>query len=198
MNDHRKDASHEETNPGLSPLSLATQRLPIAPDPFVPPDPQATQKLPTFPAPRPPAASATLPLEIRPAFPEARPEAAPAPPPAPAPSDRSRLKHWAFGILAVLILGGSLGYYLLNPAPDAPSAFTGAQEEIPPPVRPYLDRANQGDIGAMRMLGTMYYNGLNVPQNRKEGLKWYRKAAAAGSIAARNDLEQLGLSVEEK
>jgi TPR repeat protein len=40
----------------------------------------------------------------------------------------------------------------------------------------------------------MYYNGLNVPQDSKEGILWYRKAAAAGSVAAKKDLEQLGLS----
>jgi TPR repeat protein len=50
----------------------------------------------------------------------------------------------------------------------------------------------------MRMLGTMYYNGLNVPQDTKEGIRWYRKAAAAGSVAAAKDLEQLGLPVTDK
>jgi TPR repeat protein len=45
----------------------------------------------------------------------------------------------------------------------------------------------------MRMLGTMYYNGLNVQQDTREGIRWYRKAAAAGSVAARKDLEQLGI-----
>jgi len=49
----------------------------------------------------------------------------------------------------------------------------------------------------MRMLGTLYYNGLNVPQDRDEGIRWYRKAAAAGSVAARKDLEQLGLNTEQ-
>jgi len=90
----------------------------------------------------------------------------------------------------VLILGGSLGYYLLYPSGESPLA----QEEIPPVLRPYLDRAGQGDPSAMRMLGTMYYNGLNVRKDRKEGIKWYRKAAAAGSVAAKKDLEQLGLA----
>ena len=41
-------------------------------------------------------------------------------------------------------------------------------------------------------------NGLNVPQDTREGIRWYRKAAAAGSVAAAKDLEQLGLPVTDK
>jgi TPR repeat protein len=44
----------------------------------------------------------------------------------------------------------------------------------------------------MRMLGVLYYNGLSVPQNRAKGLEWYRKAAAAGSKTAQEELGQLG------
>ena len=65
---------------------------------------------------------------------------------------------------------------------------------MPPALRPYLDRAEEGDATAMRMLGTMYYNGLNVRKNKQEGIRWFRKAAASGSVAARKDLEQLGLA----
>jgi TPR repeat protein len=36
----------------------------------------------------------------------------------------------------------------------------------------------------MRMLGVMYYYGLNVPQDREKGLYWYRQAAAKGSDVA--------------
>jgi TPR repeat protein len=44
----------------------------------------------------------------------------------------------------------------------------------------------------------MYYNGLNVKRDTSEGIRWYRKAATAGSVAARKDLEQLGLSATGK
>jgi hypothetical protein len=67
-------------------------------------------------------------------------------------------------------------------------------KDIPPSLRPYYDRAMAGDASAMRMLGTMYYNGLNVPPDTREGIRWYRRAAAAGSVAAGRDLEQLGLN----
>jgi TPR repeat protein len=39
----------------------------------------------------------------------------------------------------------------------------------------------------------MYYQGLNVPQDIQEGVRWYHLAAAAGSLEAIRDLERLGL-----
>ena len=71
-------------------------------------------------------------------------------------------------------------------APDQPRT-------IPTSLVPYYERAQAGDVNAMRMLGTMYYNGLNVPQDMDEGIRWYRKAANAGSLAATKDLAQLGV-----
>ena len=95
--------------------------------------------------------------------------------------------------MAVLILAGAMVSYLrMRPAAAVPGEEAG-RPDVPPPLRPYYDRAQAGDPSAMRMLGTMYYNGLNVTQDTREGLRWYRKAAAAGSVAARKDLEQLGL-----
>jgi TPR repeat protein len=125
-------------------------------------------------------------MKIVGAFPEARAEDEANRP--------SRAKYWIFGTLALLLLGGTFAYYFLYPMGEGLRSAADA----PPVVRPYLDRAAQGDPNAMRMLGTMYYNGLNIRQDRKEGVRWFRKAAAAGSVAARRDLEQLGLQVEEK
>ena len=111
------------------------------------------------------------------------------PPPAP-----GRRRAWIGGAVAVLILGGTaLSYLRERPSAGTPGGVYGAKD-IPPALRPYYDRASAGDASAMRMLGTMYYNGLNVPQDTKEGVRWYRKAAAAGSVAATKDLEQLGLT----
>jgi hypothetical protein len=115
----------------------------------------------------------------------------------PPPARPRRLRNWIGGIVAVLILAGAALSYLRE-RPSAPGAGllggTRAEKDIPPTLRPYYDRAVTGDPSAMRMLGTMYYNGLNVPQDTKEGIRWYRKAAAAGSVAAGKDLEQLGLA----
>ena len=46
-------------------------------------------------------------------------------------------------------------------------------------------------VNAMRTLGVMYYNGLNVPQDREKGLYWYRRAAEKGSATAKAELAQL-------
>ena len=123
------------------------------------------------------------------------------PPPAARPRRAKTVGTWIGGTVAVLILAGVAASDLRDrPIATPGDGLLGASpaREIPPTLRPYYDRAVTGDASAMRMLGTMYYNGLNVPQDTKEGLRWYRKAAAAGSVAARKDLEQLGLSQEEE
>jgi TPR repeat protein len=43
----------------------------------------------------------------------------------------------------------------------------------------------------MHMIAVMYWNGLNVRQDRVKGLEWYRKAAAAGSTAAQATLKSI-------
>ena len=98
----------------------------------------------------------------------------------------------AVAALAVLGLGGYFAFFRGTPpaAPGAPSPGTPA-EILPPGVQPYLDQARAGDPDAMRMLGVMYYYGLNVPQDRDKGLYWYRQAAAKGSAAARDELAKL-------
>ena len=98
--------------------------------------------------------------------------------------------------LAIVIWAGAT-ILRKHPAAGPGAAPAAAADQPPPPLRAYYDRASNGDVSAMRMLGTMYYNGLNVPQDMKEGVRWYRKAAAAGSVAAAKDLEQLGLTVKE-
>ena len=64
-------------------------------------------------------------------------------------------------------------------------------ESLPPDVQVYMERAKAGDTHAMRMLGAMYLQGLNVPKDREKGLYWYRLAADKGSDAARSELSQI-------
>ena len=119
--------------------------------------------------------------------------------PPPAQPRRRTLWSWIGGVVAVLILAGAAASYLRNsPAPaPGPGEEADARKDMPPSLRPYYEQAKTGDVNAMRMLGTLYYNGLNVPQDTQEGIRWYRKAAEAGSVAAKKDLEQLGLTPEE-
>ena len=112
----------------------------------------------------------------------------------PAPAVRPRWSVWIGAIAGVLVLAGAALSYLRMRPSGAPGPGPMAAPDVPPALRSYYDRAMAGDASAMRMLGTMYYNGLNVAQDTREGIRWYRRAAAAGSVAAAKDLEQLGLN----
>ena len=144
--------------------------------PTTPPDSYTTQKLPV---------GVPEPDEALPALPAPR---------------RSRARLGLLGGLGLFILGAAAGLFFLDSASLlAPIRHLIRSENgVPLALQSYCDRADQGDAIAMRMLGTMYYNGLNVRRDQAEGIRWYRKAAAAGSVAARKDLEQLGLPLGAK
>jgi hypothetical protein len=97
----------------------------------------------------------------------------------------------AFGALIVM----GVAVYLVfswGPAPQPPPSRPGASpHSASSGVQVYLEQAKAGDAHAMRMLGVMYYYGLNVPQDREKGLYWYRKAAEKGSDAARSELSKI-------
>ena len=114
----------------------------------------------------------------------------------PVPGRRHSRLFLAFaGLVAIMILGVAGGFFFIDATAPwvrmGPSVMPG---DVPPALKPYLERAEEGDASAMRMLGTMYYNGLNVRKNKVEGIRWFRKAAEGGSVAAQKDLEQLGLA----
>ena len=110
------------------------------------------------------------------------------------PPSRSATGGWKVPLLlgGAALLGG-VAYLVFGRgaagAPAAPQAT--APETVHPGAQAYLDQARAGDAHAMRMLGVMYYYGLNVPQDREKGLHWYREAAGRGSEAARAELEKL-------
>src|SRR4051794_1516564 len=47
-------------------------------------------------------------------------------------------------------------------------------------AKQYLAAAEKGDSTAMLELGVLYGNGVGVPANYAEALRWYRLAAAKG------------------
>ena len=53
--------------------------------------------------------------------------------------------------------------------------------------------------GEQFTLGMMYANGLGVPKDEVEALKWYRKAAAQGNVRAQRELNksELGKIVDQ-
>ena len=48
--------------------------------------------------------------------------------------------------------------------------------------------AEQGDVGAQYNLGVRYADGLGVPQDDREAVRWWRLAADQGHAGAQNDL----------
>lgn len=52
----------------------------------------------------------------------------------------------------------------------------------------FSDYAEQGNVDAQYYVGHMNKNGLSVPQNYDEALKWYKLAADQGHVIAQNDL----------
>lgn len=103
---------------------------------------------------------------------------------------------WAGLAAGLLILVGA--FWFLDwekPAPVSVSTEAEGQESLPTPVpaayQETLRQAQGGDVAAMRTLGAVYAYGLGVPPHRQEGLRWYRKAADAGSAIASEEAKAL-------
>lgn len=112
------------------------------------------------------------------------------PPPAPGPPAKRWLAPLLFGgVVAV----GALVFIVLATRKPSHSLSVEARRAGATfdDLQGCLQRAETGDAHAMRMLGVMYYYGLNVPQDREKGLHWYRRAAEQGSEAARAELSKL-------
>jgi len=55
-------------------------------------------------------------------------------------------------------------------------------------LRLYRQLADQGNVSAQYVIGTMYFDGRGVPQVYATAALWFRKAAERGSTAAQMDL----------
>jgi TPR repeat protein len=60
-------------------------------------------------------------------------------------------------------------------------------------VKWFQKAADLGDDSAMNGLGECYRDGVGVKKNLPEAVKWFRKSAAAGNAAARENLKALGV-----
>ena len=102
----------------------------------------------------------------------------------------------AIGIL-LLVIGGIYFAFLKTPSKTnlplviLPSQTGAPSLPVPADMQGTLAQAKAGDSKAMHMLGVSFYYGLNVPQNKAEGLRWMRKAAEAGNEKAKADLRQM-------
>ena len=67
---------------------------------------------------------------------------------------------------------------MLLPAPGSAQDFDAAT------VKWNRLAAEQGNVWAQYLLGSMYYNGDGVPQDDAAAMKWYRLAAEQGHVSA--------------
>lgn len=192
--------SHSDsTDPGRPPLEAGTtQRLPVGP----PDDPGVTQSLDLAHLQTSAQSTQKLELPRGGAEPLQRRQRSDAPAQTAGQTlksptrSRSRIPGWLWPAALVSLAGlGAAGYVLIpggsGPGPVPPPDSRPMASSIPSGDLVYLEQAKAGDAHAMRMLGVMYYYGLNVPQDREKGLHWYRQAAAKGSEAARAELVKL-------
>ena len=61
-------------------------------------------------------------------------------------------------------------------------------EDFETALTEWLIDANQGNVLAQYRIGYMYANGIGVPKNEEEALKWYRLAADQGYASAQFNL----------
>lgn len=62
-------------------------------------------------------------------------------------------------------------------------------------VQQVQSSAEQGDVDAQIVLGRMYYDGLNIPQDFKQAYVWFSVAAATGSITAKKLRDQAAVKL---
>ena len=75
---------------------------------------------------------------------------------------------------------------MTNPLDDATAAYD--RGDYATSVRLIRPLADQGNATAQNRLGSMYSNGLGVPQNNAEAEKWFQLAADQGHASAQNNL----------
>lgn len=86
--------------------------------------------------------------------------------------------------IKVVVLGFALALSVVSHAvadlyADGLAAFQRA--DYPTALKLWRELADKGDVRAQGSLGTMYDNGIGVPQDYSEGVRWHRKAAEQGS-----------------
>ena len=112
------------------------------------------------------------------------------------PASRRSWLPWVVGGLAAAAIAAGVWIWSTRGAVPAQEVVSlpsppAALETLTPEVRALVKEAEGGNVHAMRTLALWYYYGLNVSKDREKGLDWYRKAAAAGSAAAKRELAQI-------
>lgn len=210
----RHDALGTQAIPSLAPPVVepphGTQPMMVASTALqnmeAPRTPVQTQSIPTspmaptqlMPIPTPSSPSAVEPTQAIPLPPTFPSKAAPTHSPKPGNTTSPHPSRLPWIIAGIIGLGCIAGASMLWFHPGlfgltrAVPPVEASPDEIPAVLVPYLERAKAGDTKAMRMLGTRYTYGLEVPANPRLGRSWYQKAADAGDATAKAELAQLG------
>lgn len=100
-----------------------------------------------------------------------------------------KVLSWA-GAAAILVIAAWIFLPMLQ-QPGTPRSAAA----VPEGLRPYVVRAEAGDLAAMRLLGLRYAYGVDAPLDRVQGVRWLARAARAGSPAAAQELQALGMTL---
>lgn len=180
----------KETLPGTASAGEITVGIPmLAPTAAAAPPAAPAEALPQ------PVEAVILPHRAEPVFTAifAQEDAAPDPLSG-GPAGRRGLWLAAGAALVFLALGI---WYLVDrrategAGPEAAATPAAIPAPVPAGYQEVLRQAQAGDVAAMRNLGAVYTYGLGVPVHRQEGLRWYKKAAAAGSTVAAEEVKAL-------
>lgn len=113
----------------------------------------------------------------------------------------SQTERWPYVVGAavlLLIAGAWWAFRAARPKPSrpAPKGEVASTAVLSPDMKAYHDRAEAGDVNAMRLLGLSYGYGLGVPVDQAKGIAWLRRAAKAGNHVAMEELKALGGTLE--
>lgn len=113
----------------------------------------------------------------------------------------AQAEWWPYAVgaaILLLIAGAWWAFRAAKPRPTTSTrhAQTTTALAISPGMQAYHDRAEAGDVNAMRLLGLSYGYGLGVPVDQAKGIVWLRRAAKAGNHVALEELKALGGTLE--
>jgi TPR repeat protein len=89
------------------------------------------------------------------------------------------------------VLQLSLGFLLATSTAHGAGSWESGEAAPPPGVAELLSRATQGDVDAQFQLAVAYEDGLVVPRDMRESVRWYRAAAESGNVDAQASLGAL-------
>ena len=93
-----------------------------------------------------------------------------------------------FGVAVLLLAMGAAIPARAGDAEDCANGKVLLKTEPARVVAACRRLAESGFASAQNNLGMIYDNGLGVPQDDAEAVKWYRRAAEQGNVSAQNNL----------